>query len=352
MRIVIVSGGTGGHIYPGLAVAQEIKRRDKNSIIYFIGSHEGMEKDLVEREGFPIQLIYSRALLRKLSYKAISAPFVCLVGFFQAFSVLRRVKPKYLVATGGYASLPVILAARCKRIPVILLEQNAFPGAVNRLCRAFAQEAFLTFKESGKYIKGEVVGNPVRRQIIEADRESARRKLNLDDQQKLILIMGGSQGSKRMNEAVVNALDQLPPGNKIFHIVGVRDFAWVSQKLAGKELINYQSLAYVHNIADYLAAADLVISRAGATAIAEFLVLGLPMILVPFPYAAGDHQRLNAKSIAEAGAAIVVEDSDFTPDKFLSIISDFPSNYGRMKESAKKIAKPDAAERIVDFIYA
>ncbi len=352
MKIAIVSGGTGGHIYPGLAVAQEIKRRDPAAIIYFIGSSEGMEKELVEREGFSIKLIRSRALLRKLSYKAISAPFVCLIGFFQAFSFLRSIKPKFLIATGGYASLPAVFAARCLRIPVILLEQNVFPGAVNRLCRGFAQKAYLTFKGSQKYMKGEVVGNPVRRQIIEADRVAARKKLRLDNEQKLVLVMGGSQGAKRINEAVVGALDKLPLGIKFIHVIGSRDFDWVSRKLAGRELINYQPLSYVHNIADYLAAADFVVSRAGATAIAEFLVLGLPMILIPFPYAAGDHQRLNAKAIALAGAAIVVEDSDFTPDKFLSIISDFSLNYGKMKGSAKKIAKPEAAERIVDFIYA
>lgn len=351
MKIAIVSGGTGGHIYPGIAIAQEIKRRDPGASILFIGSEEGLENELIPREEYPIKLIKSRALLRKLSYKAISAPFVSAIGFFQSIWILKFFSPKFLISTGGYASLPAVLAARLLRIPILLHEQNVLPGAVNRISQRFAKKIFLSFRESLKYMKGEVVGNPVRREIIEAERETARKNLNLSPDQKVILVMGGSQGSKKINETVLSSLERLPSDVKILHIIGNRDFGWVKRYLEGKKMENYQALPYLHAMADTLAACDLVVSRAGATAIAEFLVRGLPMILIPFPYAAEDHQRLNAQIIAECGGALIIDDNDLTPEKFISIITDSSLNYGKMKESARKLAKPNAAERIVESIY-
>ena len=351
MKIAIVSGGTGGHIYPGLAIAEEIKKRDQEVSILFLGSEEGLEKELILREGYRIKLIKSRALLRKLSYKAISAPFISAIGVFQSLWVLKSFSPKVLISTGGYASLPLIIAARLLGIPIIFQEQNVLPGAVNRFCYRLAKKIFLSFEESLKYIPGEVVGNPVRRGIIEANREEARKRLGLLPGEKVVLVMGGSQGSKKLNETVLSSLPQIPSNIKVLHIIGNRDFGWVNRYLEGREIKNYQAFPYLHNMADALAAADLVVSRAGATAISEFLVRALPMILIPFPYAAEDHQRLNAKAIAEKGGAIVIEEEVFTPDKFISIISDSALNYDKMRNALVKLASINAAERIVDFVY-
>lgn len=357
MKIAIVSGGTGGHIYPGIAIAEEIKRRDPEASILFLGSEEGLEKELISREGYPLSLIKSRALLRKLSYKAVSAPFISAIGFFQSLRILTAYSPSVLISTGGYASLPVVLAAKMLRIPILLHEQNVLPGAVNRFCQRFAKKIFLSFPESQQYMPGEVVGNPVRREIREAHREEARKKFNLSEHDKVILVMGGSQGSKKINETVISSLpllsrQSLPSRVQILHIIGNRDHGWVSRYLQGKNISNYQALPYLHTIADALAAADLVISRAGATAIAEFLVRGLPMVLIPFPYAAGDHQRLNAEAIAKSGAAVVIEDKDFTPEKFVELIVDPALDYDKISKASRNLARPKAAERIVDTIYA
>ncbi|KPJ65005.1 hypothetical protein AMJ44_11490 [candidate division WOR-1 bacterium DG_54_3] len=352
MRIAIVSGGTGGHIYPGIALAQEIKGRDPEAAILFLGSEEGLEKDLISGGEYPVKLIKSRALLRKWSYKALSAPFVSAIGFFQSLRILKAFSPKVLISTGGYASLPVVLAARLLGIPVLVHEQNVLPGAVNRLCQKFAKRVFLSFDQSRAYLRGEVVGNPVRREIMEAKREAARNKFNLGPQEKVVLVMGGSQGSKKINEIVLSSLERLPSHVKILHIIGNRDFGWVSRYLEGKKIENYRSLPYLHDMADALAAADLVVSRAGATAIAEFLVRGIPMVLIPFPYAAEDHQRLNAEAIAEGGGAVMVKDKDFNSEKFLELITDSSLDYDRMSSACHLLAKPEAAKRIVDFIYA
>jgi len=352
MRIAIVSGGTGGHIYPGIAIAQEIRRRETQASILFIGSDEGLERELIPQDEYNVKFIRSRALLRKLSYKAFSAPFVSAVGFFQSLWILKLFSPKYLVSTGGYASLPVVLAAKVLGIPVVLHEQNVLPGAVNRISRRLARKVFLSFPESLSYMRGEVVGNPVRREIIETARQEARRRLDLPAGQKVVLVMGGSQGSKKINETVLSALDDLPANVKVLHIIGNRDFGWVGRYLEGKKMRNYQALPYLHAMSDALAASDLAVSRAGATAIAEFLVCGIPMVLIPFPYAAEDHQRLNARAVAEKGAAVVVEDRELTPAKLNELIADLSLDYGKMGECARKLARPRAAERIVDYIYA
>ncbi|MBU0672872.1 MAG: undecaprenyldiphospho-muramoylpentapeptide beta-N-acetylglucosaminyltransferase [Candidatus Margulisbacteria bacterium] len=351
MRIAIAAGGTGGHIYPGIALAQAIKRRDPQATILFLGSDEGLEKELITREGYDLKLIKARALLRKLSYKAVSAPFVSFVGFIQSLIILKNFAADVVVSTGGYASLPVVLAAKLLRLPIVLHEQNVLPGAVNRLSRKMASKCFLSFSQSKKYLQGEVVGNPIRREIILADRATARKKFNLAGE-KTVLVMGGSQGAKKINETVLSSLADLPAGVRVLHIIGLRDSGWVNSYLAGKEIKNYEALPYIHDIASALAAADLVISRAGATAIAEFLVRGLPMILIPFPFAAEDHQRLNANVIADGGAAAVVEDKDFTPNKFIALINDNSLNYDTMKQAARALARPEAAERIVDYLYA
>ena len=345
MRIIIAAGGTGGHIYPGIAIAEEIKSRDPKSEILFIGSEEGLEKNLVPRAGFNIKLIKSRALLRKVSYKALSAPFVSMLGFFQSLLILREFKPQVLLSTGGYASLPVVLAAKICSVPIFLQEQNVLPGITTRICNCWAKQIFLSFDESLKYIKGKVAGNPVRKEILAADREKSRRAFGFLPNERVVLIMGGSQGARKINEAVVAALPLLEKANniKIYHLVGQRDMPLVSDKLAGRKYACYQNAAYLYNMADILAAADLVVSRAGATAIAEFVARGIPMILVPFPYSAEGHQDLNAEVMADKGTAVKVDNNDFTPEKFKAIVS---MDLSKMK----KITQPNAAKEIVNAI--
>jgi UDP-N-acetylglucosamine--N-acetylmuramyl-(pentapeptide) pyrophosphoryl-undecaprenol N-acetylglucosamine transferase len=348
MRIAIAAGGTGGHIYPGIAVAQEIKSKDPAAVILFIGGREGLEKDLVPRAGFKIKLIWARALLRKLSYKAVSAPFISVVGFFQALKVLHDFSPSILFSTGGYASLPVVLAAKVMGIPILLHEQNILPGAVNRFCSRFARKVFLTFDDSSRYMTGEVVGNPVRQEVLSANRASARQELGLRDNQKMILIMGGSQGARRINQAIWEAAAEIPAGTCVYHIIGKRDYG----RLTVKDSDSYHPLNYVHTVAPLLAAADLVVSRAGATAMAEFLARHLPMVLVPFPYSAEDHQRLNARFVQKAGAAVVVEDADFNAGSFIRLLKNTGLNYAKMQTAAAALARPTAGRIITNYIYA
>jgi UDP-N-acetylglucosamine--N-acetylmuramyl-(pentapeptide) pyrophosphoryl-undecaprenol N-acetylglucosamine transferase len=348
MKIAIAAGGTGGHIYPGIAVAQEIQSKDRGIAVLFIGSREGLEKDLVPRAGFKIKLIWARALLRKMSYKAVSAPFISIIGFFQAIKILHGFSPSVLLSTGGYAALPVVLAAKVLGIPVLLHEQNILPGAVNRFCSRFANKVFLTFEDSARYLPGEVVGNPVRQEILSAERSSARQQLGLQDDQKMVLIMGGSQGSRRINQAVWEAAAKIPADVSVYHIIGNRDYGL----LTVKESDRYHPLNYIHAVAPLLSAADLVVSRAGATAMAEFLVRHLPMVLVPFPYSAEGHQRLNARFVQKAGAAVMIEDEDFNAASFIRLLENAGLNYAKMQAASAALARPAAGRIITDYIYA
>lgn len=360
-KFAIVAGGTGGHIYPGIAIAQELKKRFANAQIIFIGSKEGLEVDLVPKANFEIKLINARALLRKMSYKSISAPFVCLVGFFQAFFLLKKFAPQGLISTGGYVSLPAVLAAKVLGIPIYLHEQNVLPGFTNQILARWARKVFLSFEESMHYLRDNpsklyVTGNPVRQEILKIQRSQARQKLGVEEKDFVVLVMGGSQGAKSINQVIISSLTSIAKENKrdlkIFHIVGKRDDPWVREALRGKNFPFYCKIDYSYNIAELIAAADLVFSRAGATAIAEFLIVGLPMVLIPFPFSAENHQELNAKIIVAAQAGMQIADKEFTAEKFLEIIKNIDQGALRkMKRNCLKLSRPRAAEEIVNALF-
>ncbi|MDD5594525.1 MAG: UDP-N-acetylglucosamine--N-acetylmuramyl-(pentapeptide) pyrophosphoryl-undecaprenol N-acetylglucosamine transferase, partial [Candidatus Margulisbacteria bacterium] len=281
----------------------------------------------------------------------ISAPFVSLIGFFQALAILKKFSPDALVSTGGYASLPVVLAARVLGIPIFIQEQNVLPGFTNRLYGRLAKNVFLSFEGSKKYLDGIVTGNPVRRRILDADRENSRRELGYASGSRVILIMGGSQGARSINETIKQTVENrawnAERGEmRILHIVGRRDWP----RFSDIRRDGYQAVEYLHDMSAVLAAADLVVSRAGATAIAEFAARGLPMILVPFPYSAEGHQDLNASLVEAAGAGITVMNDEFTPEKFIALVSGAKLDLAEMGRASKKLGCPQAAEKIVDLI--
>jgi len=235
VRIVICAGGTGGHIYPGIAIAEEIRSRDPKAQILFIGSREGLEEDLVKREGFEIKLISARGLLRKISYRALSAPFVSLRGFFQSLSILRSFKPQMVVVTGGYVSFPVIAAAKVLNLPVLLHEQNVLPGFTTRFWSRFVKILTVSFPETQKYLRGTVTGNPVRQRILKLHRRSAERPT--------VLVLGGSQGARSINHALLSQIMELK-AFRVLHIMGERDYKIFNPPAYPF----YQSFPYMYNM--------------------------------------------------------------------------------------------------------
>ncbi|MFC1496627.1 undecaprenyldiphospho-muramoylpentapeptide beta-N-acetylglucosaminyltransferase [Candidatus Margulisiibacteriota bacterium] len=341
MKIIIAAGGTGGHIYPGIAIAEELQLKDANNQILFIGAQGGIERGIVEKEGFKIKEISARGMLRKLSWKAISAPFVTLAGFWQSINLLKQEQPDRVVATGGYVALPVIMAAKICKIPVLLHEQNTVPGITNRFCSKLVDRIALTFAETKKYFNGDLVGNPVRQKILKVERR--------EDNLFTVLVFGGSQGARSINRAVNKMAESFADGGtKIIHVAGERDIG----KLEEKKLPFYTLLAYMYNIEEGYRIADLVVSRAGATAIAEIVAVGLPSILIPFPYSSEGHQEKNAKLVEALGAAVVLPDDQL--DQLADLIKSLKkekTRLSKMSAAARKIARREAGAEIVRMIY-
>ena len=359
MKIVIAGGGTGGHIYPGIAIAQELQRVDIKNQILFIGSEEGIERILIPKERLSIVTIKSRGMLRKLSYKAISSPFMLMIGFMQSLKILVKFRPDIVVVTGGYVSLPVAFAAFCLRMPVILHEENVKPGMSARIIKWMASAVTVSFETTRRYFKFKrkvhCFGNPVRREIIDTLRGVAIQNLGLKQSDRVVLIFGGSQGARSINNIVKDMLPLVAGLNlMVIHISGERDYEQLNKQELGRIYPFYKLVPYMYNIADGLAAADLVVSRAGATAISEIAVRGIPSILVPFPFSSGGHQDLNAKVMADAGASRIIWNKDLNASVLTEEIKQILNNKEIcefMGRSARNIGRIDAAKEIVMLMY-
>lgn len=356
MKVIMVGGGTGGHIYPAIAIAEAIQDKILDSQILFIGSEEGLEVDLIPKERFSLVTIKSRGMLRKFSYKAISSPFIAIAGFFQSIGIIRSFKPDVIVATGGFASFPVILAGCFLRVPVVLHEGNVTPGLTTRICKWLASRIIISFEASRKYFmwrKVYVTGCPIRKEIVKTVKGIAIQNMGLRQDQKIILVLGGSQGAKSINKVIVDSLPDLSSLNvQLIHVCGQRDHSWVMGSIKGNYPF-YHLVPYMYNIWDGLAAADMVISRAGATIISEILARGLPAILIPFPYSAEGHQDHNAKLLEEAGSAIVINDKELDKDRLVpelkKLLDDKPMLLS-MQSASRALGKPDAAKEVVNII--
>ncbi|SMB94339.1 UDP-N-acetylglucosamine-N-acetylmuramylpentapeptide N-acetylglucosamine transferase [Thermanaeromonas toyohensis ToBE] len=366
MRVVVTGGGTGGHVYPALAIAQGLLKARPGIEVLYIGTHRGLEAEVVTRAGLPLATITVQGLERRRLWKNFQALARLGRGIWEAYKLLRCFQPQVVVGTGGYVCAPVCVVAAALRIPIILHEQNAFPGLTNRWLARVARTVCLTFPEAKKYFPSRVelitTGLPVRPEIISADRGKARAELNLKPDQFFILIVGGSQGARSLNQAALSLFRayQGQPSLKILHVAGRQDYERLKAQAEewGIQLDkngNITIVPYLHDIHIALAAADLVIGRAGASFLAEVLVRGLPTILIPYPYAASNHQEYNARAVAKQGAAIIVRDSELTTGKLLrtveSLLAD-PEKLKRMAQASARLGRPDALEKIVTKILA
>ena len=349
LRVVIAGGGTGGHLYPGIAVAREVMRRVPGAQVTFAGTARGLEARVVPREGFELDLIRSAGLKGKSIGPRLRGAALLLPSMKDAWRVLSRRGPQVVVGVGGYSSGPVVLLAALRRIPTLVLEQNAVPGLTNRWLARVVRAAAVTYDETLPFFggRGFLSGNPVRPEFLFArDRPAEPRAPR-------VLIVGGSQGAHAINVAAVAAAPELVrkrPGLELVHQTGERDLAAVDEgyRRAG---VAARAQSFLDPMAGEMSVADLVICRAGATTLAELAVLGRPAILVPFPAAADDHQRKNARALVNAGAAEMIDQSELSGPKLADaidrLLSD-PVRLDTMSQAMQRLAKPDAARRIVD----
>lgn len=347
--VIIAGGGTGGHIYPGVAIAQEFRRRNPNCGIVFIGTARGLETKIVPREGFKLELIEVAALKGVNAAKRIKSLLLLPKSFFAVRSLIRQYQPDVVIGVGGYSSGPMLLVASLLGIPTMVAESNALPGFTNRVLARFVKAAAVSFEEAKSFFRGkaEITGNPVRAEFFGIPAKTPGDVIQL-------LITGGSQGARAINEAMIAAIPLLEPHKdrlSITHQTGELDFEKVKAAYA-KSLLHVEAKPFLEKIVDEFAKADLVISRAGATTVAELAAAGRPALMIPFPWAADDHQRKNAEAVERAGAGRMILQSELSGERLASellvLISD-AERLAAMSTASKKLGHPDAAARVVDI---
>ena len=361
---VIAGGGTAGHVVPGLAVARAlVDNGHPPSSIHWVGSQRGTEGPMVEAAGFEVTLLPGRGIQRRLTAENLDAAWGLARAQLAALRLLRAHRPKVVLAMGGWASASCAFAAVALGVPVVVAEQNAVPGAANRLVGHFARAAAVPFPGT-RLPRAVVTGNPVRPEILAVDRGPAGRSaafaaLGLPEDRRVVAVFGGSLGALRLNTAVLGALGTWADRDDLAlrHVVGERDWSLVTGRApdlpAGGLL--YQPVRYDDRRELSLTVADLVVSRAGGNTVAELAAVGLPSVLVPLPGAPGDHQTANARFLAEAGAAVLVADDLFSAARLLSEVDGLfagPSRLAAMAAAASATARRSAAEAVAALVEA
>jgi len=359
VRVMIAGGGTGGHISPDIAIADALERLAPGVEVFFMGRSGSIEERLVGRTGRGFVAVPSRGLRRSADLRNLAMPFIVLAGFARSVAVLASRRPAAAVGTGGFVSMPPILAAQALRIPTVLQEQNSYPGLATRSLSRWASSVHTSFEETAEHLPRAreiaLSGNPVRSEFEATDRAESRKKLGLSPTGAVVLFVGGSGGAVRINEAVMGAAGRLSElGVELVVQTGSADVDRVRSALAAVDT-RVVVEPFFDDMATAYSASDLVVSRSGATAIAEIEIVGRPSLLVPYPYATEGHQMKNARAVESAGAAVVVPDDELTGERLADEVSELLNDRTRlalMAQRAGTLARPDAAEQVAGAVLA
>ena len=351
MRIIIAGGGTGGHLFPGIAIAEEFLKRDGDTKILFIGTQRGIEGKLLGQLGYELGTIDVEGVKGRGLEALLKGAYQIPQSMWQSSRILRQFRPQIAIGVGGYASGPAILTACLMRIPAVIAEQNAVPGITNRILGKFVNKVFVTYGQTKDWFsrsKVMVSGNPVR-SALTVVRDKKKEKSDIWN----LLIFGGSQGAAAINKSVVEMLPLLEPlKNKlrVLHQSGVRELEAVRQAYR-QYGISADVTSFIEDMAGAYAEADLIICRAGATSLAEITAAGKVPVLIPFPWAANDHQTKNAEALAAAGAAIMINERELSGSRLFGVIESLLTNENKLREMSQKSASLGnirAAANIVD----
>jgi UDP-N-acetylglucosamine--N-acetylmuramyl-(pentapeptide) pyrophosphoryl-undecaprenol N-acetylglucosamine transferase len=349
-RILFAAGGTGGHVYPAIAIADEIGRMNQYSSVIFAGTRDHMEWEAVPKAGYEIAPITVAGFQRRQIVRNLGTPFKALRGFVQSLSLVKSFDADVVVGTGGYVAGPVLAAAAVLGRRVLIQEQNAYPGVTNRLAGRWADEIHLAFPEATRYFRQErcrLTGNPIRGELRRADRGNGRRFFEIPTDAQLVFIFGGSLGSLAFNRVLTDVARQLVPGNRyLIWQTGDRYYDRVRAAVGEHERIRL--LRYIDRMDLAYAACDLVVARSGAITCSELMVTGTPALLIPSPNVAENHQMRNAESLVAAGAAATLKEADME-SSLVQTVDDLladPAALQLMGDSAARIGRPDAAAQI------
>ncbi|HBZ38992.1 MAG TPA: undecaprenyldiphospho-muramoylpentapeptide beta-N-acetylglucosaminyltransferase [Balneola sp.] len=353
-RILIAAGGTGGHVYPAIAIADAIKHQNADSEILFVGTKDHMEWKAVPKAGYKIKSVWISGFHRRLTLKNMLFPLKLVTSIVQSFGIVSSFKPQVMVSCGGYAAGPVGWVAGKRGVKIVIQEQNSFPGVTNRMLAKFASKIFTAFKEAAKYLPSDKIvesGNPTRNTLDKVEKEVGLRSFDFDDSKPVLMVLGGSGGAKTINEAIKGNLDKLSDLQVIWQC-GSRYIDALMKEVDLESNKNIRLTAFIDNMPEAYAASDLIVSRAGASSCSEFMMTGKPSVLIPSPNVAGDHQTQNAQSMVDAGASELLKDADAVnalPELVHSLIRD-QEKLKEMNKAALRLAKPDAAKMIAKEI--
>jgi len=357
VRIIFAGGGTGGHLFPAIAIADritELAREDMNVEISFAGTRRGLEYRMRDKLGYPLHLINIRGIARSLSLRNLLVPFIAVGALVKANRLIRQFRPDLVVGTGGYVSWPMVRVAAAKGIYTVLQEQNSYPGLTTRRLAGHVRKIYLGFKAAELHLSKKpqllVTGNPVRREIMQGNREDALRQWSLEPNKKTILILGGSQGARTINRAIIDALNKRGLGEdyQLLWQTGKRDYKDVVAEAGNK--VTGALFPFAENMAQVYAVADIAIVRAGALTLAELMACAIPSILIPYPHAAGDHQKKNAQDLVERSLAVMIEESNLAQHDLLeeaaSILSTEKGNQMKKQLKQEQVTSVSALDKI------
>ncbi len=363
MRFIFSGGGTGGHIYPALTLIEALKKRYPDAEILYVGTKAGLEADIVPKAGINFATLDVSGFKRKLTLKNIKV--LCKAGhsLWRARKYIKNFAPDAVIGTGGYVSGPILLAAALRHIPTLIQDQNAIAGITNKILGHFVDKVACGYESSCRQFppdKAIFTGNPVRAGIFSTNRMAALQKLGWSTQKKTILVTGGSRGAHSINMAMLEVYRHYwhRQDVQILHITGQKEYENIKKSLEknGLDLQDAPHLLmkpYIYDMPAYLAGADLIISRAGAIGLAEITACGKPSILIPYPYAAENHQEHNARELVNAGAAEMILNRDLTGQKLIAMIEKIMTTdgfYDKMALASKQLGKPDATKDIIDSL--
>jgi UDP-N-acetylglucosamine--N-acetylmuramyl-(pentapeptide) pyrophosphoryl-undecaprenol N-acetylglucosamine transferase len=348
VKVLIAGGGTGGHLFPGVAIAEELRARHPDAEITFVGTRRGIEARVLPDLGWPLELIEVSGLKTVGALGAVRGLFRLPRALLQARALIKKHQPDAVIGVGGYASGPVVLAARMRGVPTAICEQNSIPGLTNKMLGRIARSVFLSFDESRRFFKPKKIlmtGNPVRRELVQKLLGEAQHHDGVH-----VLVCGGSQGAVAVNELASQALIAVG-GVTITHQTGEKDLEATRARYAAAG-VTADCHAFIKDMAGAYLRADIIIGRAGATTVAELAIAGKPAIFIPYPFAADNHQELNAREMAAKGAALMFRQSDLTADKLADALRPLLADATKrsaMGAAMKSLAKPGAAGAVADW---
>ena len=365
LRVLLTGGGTGGHIYPAVVIADEIRRLDPSAQFLFVGTEGGLESTVIPSLGYDIAYIDVRYLIHRLTLKNLKIIYKAWSAVFAAKKIIKQFKPHVVIGTGGYVSGPVVLAATRLKLPTLIHEQNAFPGLTTRLLSRRVTKVAVSHGEAVKRLKSGtsvlVTGHPVRREFFEGDPHCYRQQVDLTEGQKLIIVVGGSGGALKLNQITLAAAPAIlaNPNVVLIHVTGKRYYRRVKEEqekidISPDQAKRYHLTDYLEDMPRAMAACDLMVARSGGM-VHEMTVTGCPAVLVPSPNVTDDHQLHNARAMEEAGAALVIEESQLSADKLAREITNLTDNDQALKTmamAARGLGKPEAGSRLAKIALA